>query len=203
MLRCWIGNISLLPTEADKLPLSEYRLSRLRLLRPMEKRRQSIGAELLLIEALRDLYGTIQLPLEIESEPGGKPSLRVGFPFFSLSHSGAYAACAVCDRPVGLDLQERRPCREELLGRFFAPAEREYIENARDRDAAFTELWCRKESWLKADGAGLSRPLASFSVLDPAISPRIWHSRIGELYLAVCAVEGDPKPDFVRQIELP
>ena len=88
MLRIYYGAVSALPTEAGALPLSAYRLSRLRKLIPPEKRRQSIGAELLLIRALQDLRGDVALPLEIEADELGKPYLKGDALYFSLSHSG-------------------------------------------------------------------------------------------------------------------
>lgn len=203
MLRIEYGDVRALPTEAEGFPLSDYRLRRLEHLRPTLSRRQSIGAELLLIHALRASCGEIALPLSIETGEKGKPRLLSPLPEISLSHSGTWAACAVCDRPVGLDVQELRPCREELLTRFFAPEERLYILGSKDRDAAFTELWCQKESWVKALGTGLSTPFASFSVLDPALSARIWHIRRGELFFAVCVLSGDATPDCVIQVPLP
>ena len=203
MLRIYYGDVRGLPTEPEGFPLSEYRLRRLEHLRPELLRRQSSGAELLLIRALRESCGEIALPLSIETGEKGKPRLPVPLPEMSLSHSGAWAACALCDRPVGLDIQELRPCREELLTRFFAPKERLYILGSKDRDAAFTELWCQKESWVKALGIGISTPLASFSVLDPALSARIWHCRRGELFFAVCVLSGDPTPECVIQVPLP
>ena len=53
-------------------------------------------------EAIAELQ--CQNPVETIEAPGGKPFLK-DFPglFFSLSHSGAYAACAVSDREVGQD----------------------------------------------------------------------------------------------------
>lgn len=46
-------------------------------------------------------------PLKTKKTSGGKPFLEGSRGlFFNLSHSGAYAACAVSDREVGLDIQQ-------------------------------------------------------------------------------------------------
>ena len=74
---------------------------------------------------------------------------------FSISHSGGRWVCAFADAPVGLDLQVHRPCRALALARrFFAPEEAEWLRSR--GEAAFFDLWCAKESWLKYTGRGLS-----------------------------------------------
>ena len=74
---------------------------------------------------------------------------------FSISHSGGCWVCAFADAPVGLDLQAHRPCRALALARrFFAPEEAEWLRSR--GEAAFFDLWCAKESWLKYTGRGLS-----------------------------------------------
>ena len=74
---------------------------------------------------------------------------------FSISHSGRRWVCAFADAPVGLDLQAHRPCRALALARrFFAPEEAEWLRSR--GEAAFFDLWCAKESWLKYTGRGLS-----------------------------------------------
>ena len=45
--------------------------------------------------------------------PGGKPFLHGG-PYFSLSHSGDVAMCAVAARPVGCDVERDVPLDEEM-----------------------------------------------------------------------------------------
>ncbi len=203
MLRIYYADVSALPENPEGLPLSRYRLEQLNRVRPAMRRRQGIGAELLLIRALRELEGDLALPLDILTEEGGKPYLACGTPYFSLSHSGRFAACVLSDRAVGLDIQLQSPCRESLVHRFFAPEEQRYVLASEDRDAAFTEIWSKKESRLKADGTGLTVSLSAFSVLDRAEQERIWHSRVGELHLSVCVSKEDPVPDFLSAIELP
>lgn len=203
MLRIYYADVSALPENPEGLPLSRYRLEQLNRVRPALRRRQGIGAELLLIRALRELDGDLALPLDILTEQGGKPYLACGTPHFSLSHSGRFVACALSDKTVGLDIQLQSPCRESLVHRFFAPEEQRYVLASEDRDAAFTEIWSKKESRLKADGTGLTMELSAFSVLDRSEGERIWHTRVGELHLSVCVSEGNPRPDCLNLIELP
>ena len=74
---------------------------------------------------------------------------------FSISHSGAYWLCAVSGAPVGLDIQQHRPCRAQALAqRFFSPEENAYLQKT--DGIPFFDLWCAKESYLKYTGQGLS-----------------------------------------------
>lgn len=200
MLRIYCADVSALDPDGE-YTLSEYRRARLSSVRQDAARRSGIGAELLLNHAVRSWRGDFPLPLDIAALEHGKPALRGGEAFISLSHSGTYAAAAVCDEEIGLDIQRNMPLNSALARRFFAPDEQEHIARAEDGALAFTEIWCRKESYIKALGTGLATPLASFSVIG---MPDIWHCALGGYQLAVCVLgRTDIAPDVIEKIELP
>lgn len=98
--------------------------------------------------------------------PWGKPYLVNHKQIhFSLSHSGIWAACAVSDEDVGVDVELPR-CRMAVANRFFRPEELEGLENLdRYRQAdSLNRLWTAKEAFLKMLGKGLTLPLDSFTV---------------------------------------
>ncbi|MBR6352793.1 MAG: 4'-phosphopantetheinyl transferase superfamily protein [Oscillospiraceae bacterium] len=141
----------------------ERREKLLRLKRP-EDRRRSFGAWFLLRAALKELGAE---PGPLAYGPQGKPF----FPdrpdlHFNLSHSGETVLCALSPSPVGCDAETISSAQPELAARFFHPAEREILASLPEAEAAagFARLWTLKESYLKATGAGLSRPLNSFCV---------------------------------------
>ncbi len=203
MLRIYYGKIDRVPSDPDSLPLSPYRRERLAGLKPVMARRQSIGAELLLIRALAELFETIALPLNICCDDDGKPGLP-DLPFhMNLSHSGSYAACALSDSPVGLDIQVQKPCSDAVLRRCFCPNERDYVLSANDPNEAFCQIWAKKESVLKAWGLGLRRPMNSFSVLDLPEGMSVWYDKIGGLHFSLCRLNGPSKPDIVIETKLP
>ncbi len=103
--------------------------------------------------------------------PGGKPyaiSDRLTTPlYFSLSHSGAYLALLVHDRPVGVDLQAHMARHTERLAkRWFHPAE--YAAMAGDFSDVdrFFRLWAAKEAYGKYLGCGFSKIARCVSVLS-------------------------------------
>lgn len=181
-------------------PLSQYRRERLNAVKPITARRAGVGAELLLCRALKECAPQLTLPPEIIVGEHGKPALRGGEVFFSLSHYGSFAAVSVCDEEVGVDIQAISEYNPALARRFFAPDEQEYIEQSADKNMAFTQIWCMKESYIKAIGTGLYTPLESFSVHEmPFIKA---FAREGNV-LAVCVPSrGAINIDSIEKTEL-
>lgn len=102
----------------------------------------------LLALAAEHTFGLKALP-EIAREAGGKPF----FPdrpdiCFNLSHSHGAAACAIHDKPVGVDIEKLRPAPKRLANGM--------------EDDAFFRLWTAKEATVKKQGSGvgvLLRPM--------------------------------------------
>ena len=201
MLRVYYAEGAAVPDQPGALPLSSYRLAQLSSCRSPQKRRQGIGAELLLIHALRSLKRDLPLPLMIEKEPGGKPFLS-GTPIhFSLSHSGEIAACALCDAPVGIDVETERPLKEPLLRRCFSEEEQRLILASEYPAASFTSLWTQKESYLKATGEGL-RSLGKIDLCAPPEDAFFHTMQQGTLHLSVCVLGQSADPERVEKVEL-
>ncbi len=200
MLRLYWTNVRNVPQEAGELPLSAYRLKKLESLVPPQSRRQSIAAELLLIKVLHETDAAFPLPLNIDTAAGGKPFLRESPLQFSLSHSGDFASCALSDGQIGLDIQVERPFPDGFLKRFFHPQERDFVLSSGNQTAAFTEIWTRKESFLKLSGAGLSQKLSAFSVLSLPAVIQSWHTCLDCLHLAICTRGSTAEPESIRRI---
>ena len=192
-------------------PLSAYRENKLASIKHKQTRRCSLCAELLLIEAVRREAPDFPLPLVIEADSYGKPRFADREFEFSLSHSTHFAACALSDSPIGLDIQSLAKCDERLVRRFFTQREQDVILSSKNRDAAFTRLWCRKESFLKAIGLGLRLPLDSFDLSDedPTVSFRekaygFREYRAEDLFFCIC-MPFDALPENMdpQKVELP
>ncbi|MCD8146258.1 MAG: 4'-phosphopantetheinyl transferase superfamily protein [Clostridiales bacterium] len=153
-------NLSLLsPGEAE-------RLSR----RRAEDQKRSVAGRWLLGQLLAEHCTELSLPPRLDYGWQDKPLLadapKLGF---NLSHSGPWAVCALCAAPVGVDIQEERPLRRNLMRRF-APAEQVLLEDLPEgeRQTAFYDLWCLKEAYCKCTGDGLRTPLnATVFTLNP------------------------------------
>lgn len=132
--------------------------------------------------------------------PAGKPVLRDGELFFSLSHSGPWALCAVSDGPVGADVQEPRPARISIARRF-CPAERQWLESLppQEQNEALLRLWARKEAWVKAESRQRMLALDECSVLQPQ-GPWIFSDFLlpQNCPAAVCARQSAPAPQLLE-----
>ena len=124
---------------------------------------RNVSEETLIASALSSLLP----PLHFLLGEHGKP-LPIGEIHFNLSHSGAYVACVLSTNECGIDIQEQRPIRENLLRRNLTKEEQTtlFTYEGAERDKHFFEYWVLKEAFIKAIGAGLSFPLnhVSFEV---------------------------------------
>jgi len=96
--------------------------------------------------------------------------------WFNLSHADGFAVCVAGRVPqLGVDVENmnRKTSHDELARRFFAPAEYDYLRNLPPhlQREAFFRIWTLKEAYIKAEGKGLSIPLASFSFRFSADNP--------------------------------
>ena len=116
----------------------------------------------------------------------GKPFLTNAPPIHhNISHTEKYIACVVANEPAGIDIERVRPIDLKIAKRFFAPDETAYImEEPCPR--RFFEVWTQKESLIKREGRGLSKPLHSFSVFDPTEAGH--YCRVFENDEAICHV---------------
>ena len=158
--------------------LSEHRRNKLSSVRNEKGIKQSVAGELLLEKAVEGVYSR---PLPIETGEKGKPYLAENKCYFNISHSDEYVACAVADFELGLDIQSEVICNLKLAERFFSKDEFEYLKTD---NSAFTMLWTKKESRLKALGLGLSGGLSNFSVLEN--EHEYYYNRIDDLHISVC-----------------
>jgi 4'-phosphopantetheinyl transferase len=100
--------------------------------------------------------------------PQGKPEVQ-GDLQFNLAHSEDFALYAfTAGRRVGVDIERLRAMddAEALATRFFSAEECRDLMSVpqAQRNAVFFACWTRKESFVKAVGAGLTLPLKSFRV---------------------------------------
>jgi 4'-phosphopantetheinyl transferase len=111
--------------------------------------------------------------IEFRYGPQDKPALRTNdgeSPIcFNLSHSHGLAVYAFSrDREVGIDVEMIRPdfAGDEIAERYFSGMELTELRALPPelRAEGFFLCWTRKEAYVKAHGAGLQIPLASFSV---------------------------------------
>ena len=144
--------------------VSEKRRQRVLSYKTRADQMRSLAAGMLLEHILDEHGYSKEL---VASEENGKLYLPgVNDFYFSLSHSGEYAACVVSDVPVGVDIQQKRETRANIARRFFQCEEAERIEKQpREKQTdMFFRYWTGKESYLKLKGEGILGGLDRFFV---------------------------------------
>lgn len=139
---------------------------------------RSLIAGYLLQTGIRETIGKTGaqvIPLTYRYSENGKPYL-VDYPelYFSLSHSGNFAACVIAAQEIGLDIQEHKGIKEGLANRFFTQEEIRKLDNIKKAEKqnadsqayreAFFRIWSGKESYLKYTGLGMKKALDSFQI---------------------------------------
>lgn len=129
-------------------------------------KKRSLAAEMLMRICAHKWLGIPAKKVQFRRNPYGRPYVpNVRHFHFNVSHAGDYVAIVAARNTVGVDLERIRDMDQSIIKRFYTPAEREYCARAcdADRQAAETQIWTLKESYIKARGKGLSLPLDSFS----------------------------------------
>lgn len=113
--------------------------------------------------------GTRQVDFEIE--PGGRPRLPTGSPWFNVSHTGEAALIAVSKTaPVGVDLERKNRSlkmsgdrRQRIIAAAGRLGSEQQLSAARDADVM--TAWVRLEAAAKALGIGIGRLLTEQGVV--------------------------------------
>jgi 4'-phosphopantetheinyl transferase len=171
----WASLDQLRPSHLDLLDATEH-ARRDAYVREDDRARFALAAALLrLTVAART--GTAPEAVEVDrtcptcGKPHGRPRLPGGELHLSVTHSGDCAAVAVTEAgPVGVDVEALRAFdHERLLDEVLAPQERAAVTSTE----AFFQIWTRKESVLKATGAGLTIPMHQVAVTGPVEPPEL------------------------------
>ena len=118
---------------------------------------RGLYAGVLLRFALKKHYGLEGASLAFEKNEYGKPALKDYKEIqFNLSHSGNWVVCALSDKAIGVDVEEIKAKNLDIAKRFYAPAEYEWLKNSENPNQLFFTYWTLKESYVKAEGKGMS-----------------------------------------------
>ncbi|MBR3862558.1 MAG: 4'-phosphopantetheinyl transferase superfamily protein [Clostridia bacterium] len=171
---------------------------------------QSEAAHMLLEEVVQALHLPPSLIAKTEK---GRPYFKA-LPTidFSLAHTDGFAVCALqkCDNGtpprVGVDAEAKTQYSDAKIKqfslRFFGKHEQDYIEHAADRQAAFTEVFVRKEAYAKYCGDGLGAHLSKTDTMAPQFEQsndvRFYSYLQKNIFISLClSQECNEKPTFL------
>ena len=139
--------------ERDITQLPSWRREQALKYRHFQGQRDCTLSYLLLCQALEDEFGIADKPTFLIGEHG-KPSLQE-YPsiHFNMSHCADAIACAVGDKPIGIDVESTgRKISDALMRHTMSPREQEEIAGDPIR---FFRFWTQKEALVKLRGTGL------------------------------------------------
>ncbi len=123
--------------------------------------------------ALRLLLGRRigQPPAELSFVPGtNKKPLLAAAPtlHYNVSHSGNWVLIVIAPVEVGIDVEKINSDFpfQEVLAHSFSPLEQAYIKSQQSSQAAFYQLWTRKEAFVKATAQGIEADFSAVPALD-------------------------------------
>lgn len=155
-------------------------------------RRQSLAAYLLLYYGLREEYGIIAPP-HLGYDDRGNPYLA-DYPdiHFNLSHCRYGVACAIAQKPIGVDIEVVADVDWDVARRVMSDEQLEYIATSSEPERAFCKLWTTKESLLKRTGEGLCDDLPRLVIDNSSFAH--YH---GEKYICtVCYADSEQRDKF-------
>lgn len=133
---------------------------------------------------------------------------------FNISHSGNFIVCIADNHPVGIDVEEIILINniESILDSFSEEEINILMSQSKEKRLnLFYVIWTLKESYVKAQGQGLSIPLNSFSVVsDIFLTPQkginineysLFHDFLcGKAIYSVCTL--NPKPPSIMVLSI-
>ena len=129
-----------------------------------DDRKRTVAAELLARKAVGEKLGIPEKQVALLVDENDKPHVAGDPLYISVSHSGAWAVCAIDSKPIGVDVEVIRGVQEKFIARVCSAAECRYI---RYGDAGcfhrFWECWTAKEALFKLTGQD---PLLALSCLS-------------------------------------
>lgn len=175
--------------------ISTEKRERIKRFRVKSDAQSTLVGDILVRAEICQLMGCKNNDLIFSTNKYGKPYIEnIPGVHFNLSHSGHYVVSALSSEPVGIDIETIKPIDIAIAKRFFTQDEYKYIHNSKNGNelTRFYEIWTMKESHIKWEGIGLSKPLNSFSVLNLRLNSYPYYYCIlknNEVVCYTCTVE--------------
>ena len=183
--------------DALKLKSSTDRRKRIERCNIYMDQKRTLCGELLIQYYLRK-YQHQNIELKYQYNEFGKPYIQGVDICFNISHAGSWVLCGFSRKDIGIDIEKIQNASVGLIKKCFNGKEAAYILTGEAQEQAnrFTEMWTRKESYVKYRGVGLGYGLKSFeiepfsgNILDEKIQKKVYlHSMKFEndYYVAKC-----------------
>ncbi len=147
--------------------ISEEKKQRILRFHRFEDAQRTLLGDILARYAICIRTGVQNKELHFDTNKFGKPILIAPNEIhFNISHSENWVVCAIDKKVVGIDVEVVKPIDLHIAEKFFSEAEYLSLINQPKelQTRYFYMIWTLKESYIKAEGKGLSIPLNSFEI---------------------------------------
>jgi 4'-phosphopantetheinyl transferase len=129
-----------------------------------QDRHAHLFGALLLVQGLKKFDIGYEILNDLQYTAHNRPFLHHKIDF-NISHSGNYVLCALDENlPVGVDIEEVRAIDFNDFNNVMSDDQMSIINASSDPVRSFFTFWTIKECVIKADGRGLSIPLADIHI---------------------------------------
>ena len=167
--------------------MSHEKQQRVNRFRFLLDRKRTVSGEMLIRNAIADSFDISAEDIVFGITEYGKPYAKDFSVEFNISHSGNIVACAVDNKPIGIDIELIRPVDLKIAKRILTDKELLYLfgRSPTDQDFTYTtnhkiltrffELWTSKEAYGKCKAIGISKE-ANIQNTKILLNRKIWHS---------------------------
>ncbi len=145
------------------------------------------------LRLLGTLIGKESRPLVLARNDMGRPFIVNIKDFdFNISHSKSLVVCAACFSEnctpvIGIDAEDiYKKDPMPMAKRFFADGELALLEDSEDRQYTFTDIWTKKEAYLKYMGSGITTALSSIDTTRD-LEVKFETARLKDTLITVCS----------------
>lgn len=166
-----------------KLNVDEYlnevkdkvRLDKINKTSDLEKKKEHLGAYLLLRDYLETNCFLSSPDMEMTYNEFGKPFFKNIPKYFSISHSHGIIVVVVSNNPIGIDIELLDESKLKLIKKVFTEEEMK-VYNTLSKDEKveyFFEIWTSKEAIGKKEGTGISFNPSNTALLEDVVLKKI------------------------------
>lgn len=169
-MKYYIKNLNEFSEEKQKeylLFLDKEKKEQYNIIKNLNRKKALLLSQGFLKEKVSDEYNIRREELIFSVSKSGKPfCLSHENIHFSVSHSGEYLAIAIGENEIGIDIEIYKKPPDKLIERICSANEKNLVDSSENKAEAFTEIWTKKEAYLKALGSGIDRELKSIDTTD-------------------------------------
>lgn len=173
-LLSWQSELPVLPENWQQY-LPSWRIEKALSYKQEKDKVTCVLAFLLLRYALYKEYSITELP-EINTDENSKPFFVNHVCHFNLSHCDTAVACALDTAPVGIDVQDFRSVKSNVVRKVCSPEELLLLQQADRPEQLFAAFWASKEAYGKYTGQGIGYDLKSTCFCEKDVFPCVFEN---------------------------